>query len=113
MIRIALSKVKLAKDKVGAAPKSSRAALAQAEVATALKSHVAALEAHMMGPPGVPAPVGDELVEALFDRVPDTGPVAERGPDKFVMRAYTIVDDAPLDPEAQHALDVLRETIAG
>ncbi|WP_456629046.1 hypothetical protein [Bradyrhizobium sp. URHC0002] len=62
----------------------------------------------MMGKPGIPAPVAGELVVFLVQRIPDTGPVKERGPDKIVIAPYTIVDDTPLPPGQQLALDTLR-----
>lgn len=78
-----------------------------------LLAHRLAVEEHMMGKPGVAAPVADELVAFLVLRVPDTGPVADRGPDKIVIAQHRIIDDTPLPPEQQQALDVLRETITG
>ena len=83
------------------------------EFAAALEAHRAAVEEHVMGKPGIPAPVADELVAFLVQRIPDAGPVADRGPDKIVIAPYTIVEDTPLPPEQQQALDVLRETITG
>jgi hypothetical protein len=44
-------------------------------------------------------------------RVPQDGPVATRGPDRFVALPYQIVDDTPKTPEQQAAIDLLRETI--
>jgi hypothetical protein len=84
--------------------------------AVALESHRADLEAHRAGKPGIPAPIAPRLhglVDQLILRVPDAGPVADRGPDKFLIAPYRVVDDTPVAPETQHALDVLRETIAG
>jgi len=81
--------------------------------AAALEAHRADLEAHRLGQPGAPAPIADELVDALILRVPDAGPVAERGPDKFVIAPYRIIDDTPVAPEVDQALKVLRETISG
>lgn len=86
------------------------------EFAAALEQHRADLEAHRLGEPDRVAPVAHELVESLVLRVPDKGPVAERGPDKFVVAPYEIVDDTPappVEPDTQRALDVLRETISG
>lgn len=81
------------------------------QFAAAVASHAAALEAHRMGPPGIPAPVAHQLVESAIGRVQQTGPVGERGPDQFVILPYEIVDDTPPTPEAELALQVLRETI--
>jgi hypothetical protein len=67
----------------------------------------------MMGKPGVPAPLSSELVERVVTRVPQDGPVATRGPDRFVALPYQIVDDTVRTPEAEKALGVLRETING
>jgi hypothetical protein len=75
--------------------------------AAALEAHRAAVESHMMGKPGIPAPVAGELVVFLVQRIPDTGPVKERGPDKIVIAPYTIVDDTPLPPGQQLSLDTL------
>jgi len=49
----------------------------------------------------------------LVQRIPDAGPVAERGPDQVVVVPYLIFDDTPIAPDAQHTLSVLRETISG
>lgn len=69
------------------------------EFAAAAEAHRAALEAHRLGPAGVPQPRCDELVEAVVERVPDPNPkVAERGPDRFVVAPYEIVDDRPNAP---------------
>lgn len=79
--------------------------------AVAVEAHRKALEVHMMGPAGKPAPMADELVESVIARQPQPGPVATRGPDKFVVLPYEIFDDAPLTPEQQQAIDTLRATI--
>ncbi len=81
--------------------------------AAALEAHRADVEAHMMGKPGRPAPIVDQLVMDLVRRVPDGGPVADRGPDRIVIAEYEIFDDTPPAPETQQALAVLRETISG
>jgi hypothetical protein len=81
--------------------------------AAAVAAHRAALEAHRLGPAGVAVPIAHELVEALIACVPDSGPVAERGPDRFEIVPYEIFDDTPVAPETQQALDVLRETLSG
>lgn len=81
--------------------------------AATLETHRAAVESHMMGKPGRPAPIASQLVADLVLRVPDTGPVAARGPDRIVISDYEIFDDTPPAPETQQALDVLRETISG
>jgi hypothetical protein len=78
-----------------------------AQFAKAVEAHRKALENHMMGKPGKPAPVHNELIESLIERRPQTGPVATRGPDQFVIRPYEIFDDTPVSP----AVQLLRETI--
>jgi hypothetical protein len=96
-------------------PLSTVVAIADSPEAFAVRiqAHCAALEAHRMGKPGVPAPMEHELVDSLILRIPDSGPVAQRGPDQFVVAGYEILDDTPVDPAVQHALDTLRETISG
>jgi hypothetical protein len=79
--------------------------------AQAVQAHIEALTAHMMGKPGVAAPRHDDIVEQVIARVPQDGPVATRGPDKFIALPYEIVDDTPRTKEQQKAVDVLRETI--
>jgi len=51
------------------------------------------------------------LVEQVIARVPQDGPVATRGPDRFIALPYEIVDDTPKTAEQQTAINVLRETI--
>ena len=81
------------------------------QFALALEAHRAALEKHRIGKAGVAQPVAHPLLDQLVDRVPDVGPVATRGPDKFVILPYEIYDDTPKPPEQAQALKVLRETI--
>src|SRR4051794_23279550 len=84
--------------------------------AAALEAHRGAVEAHMMGKPGVPAPRAHPLIAALVTRVPDVGPVADRGPDKIVIAEHEILDDtppAPVDAGVELALQTLRATISG
>jgi hypothetical protein len=81
------------------------------QFAAAVQQHIEACTAHMMGAPGKPAPRSSELVEAVVARVPADGPVATRGPDKFVALPYQIIDDTPKTPEQQQAINTLRETI--
>lgn len=69
-----------------------------AAFAAALEAHRAAVEAHMMGKPDVPAPIVDELLAALVQRVPDVGPVEQRGPDRIVVGEYEVFDDTPPPP---------------
>jgi DNA-directed RNA polymerase subunit E'/Rpb7 len=78
-----------------------------------VEAHRKALIAHMMGPPGKPAPRAPEVVEAVLLRVPQAGPVATRGPDKFEIVQYEVFDDTPKTPEQEQAISVLRETING
>ena len=79
--------------------------------AKAVKEHRDALEAHLMGKPGKPAPIAPGAVAMVIKRVPQDGPVATRGPDQFVIMPYTIIDDTPFTPEQQRAIDTLRDTI--
>ena len=88
----------------------SRAGSAEA-FAQQVQQHIRALTAHMMGKPGKSMPRADELVELVIQRQPDTGPVAKRGPDKFVVLPYEIIDDTPRTPEQQQAINTLRATI--
>lgn len=82
-----------------------------AAFAAALETHRDALAAHRIGPAKVPAPVSSPLIDSLVQRVPQTGPVATRGPDTFEVLPYVIVDDTPKPPEVATALAVLRETL--
>lgn len=77
------------------------------QFAKAVEAHRKALEAHMMGEPGKPAPRAPDVVEAVIARQPQEGPVAARGPDQFVILPYKIVDDRPVSPEVQ----LLRDSI--
>jgi len=81
------------------------------QFALALEAHRAALEKHRIGKAGVAQPVAHPLLDQLVARVPETGPVATRGPDRFVIVLYEIFDDTPKLPEVDQALKVLRETI--
>lgn len=56
------------------------------------------LEAHRRGKPGIAAPLHHELIDQLVQRIPDTGPVAERKPDQFVVAPFEIIDDTPPPP---------------
>lgn len=80
------------------------------DFAKAVGSHRKALEAHRIGPAGKPAPVASHWVEQVIARVPNQGPVDRRGPDRFEVRPYEIVDDRPMSEEAQRAIATLRET---
>jgi hypothetical protein len=77
------------------------------QFAQAVEAHRKALRLHMMGRPGKPAPIAHPAVEAVIERRPQTGPVATRGPDEFVILPYEIFDDTPVPPEVQ----LLRDTI--
>jgi hypothetical protein len=79
----------------------------------AVADHIRMCTAHMMGKPNQPAPRATEMVESVVARIPQDGPVATRGPDRFVALPYQIIDDTPKTPEQQQALGVLRETING
>lgn len=75
--------------------------------AAALEAHRLDLVAHRSGKPGVPAPAHTPFLDSLIQRVPRGDP----HPDDFVIVPYEIVDDTPRSPEAQKAIDVLRETL--
>lgn len=75
-----------------------------------VQAHIEALTAHRMGPAGKPAPRASELIESVIATQPQDGPVAARGPDRFVALPYEIVDDQ-VTPEQQKAIDTLRSTI--
>jgi hypothetical protein len=79
--------------------------------AQAVQAHIEALTAHRLGPAGKPAPRASELIESVIATQPQDGPVASRGPDRFVALPYEIVDDLPKTPEQQKAIDTLRSTI--
>lgn len=67
-----------------------------------LEAHRAALANHRIGEPDQPAPIAPadhDLLDALILRVPESGPVEGRGPDRFEIAPYKIVDDTPRDPE--------------
>lgn len=82
------------------------------QFAKAVQAHIEACTAHMMGPPGRPAPRSPSvLVEAVVARRPQAGDPATRGPDTFVALPYEIYDDTPMTDEQAQALSVLRETI--
>ena len=75
------------------------------QFAQEVQAHIEALQAHMMGKPGVPAPRSTDLVESVITRQPQDGPVATRGPDRFVALPYEIYDDRPVSPEVQFLRD--------
>jgi len=75
--------------------------------AKAVQAHIEACTKHMMGKPGQPAPRATDVVESVVARVPQDGPVATRGPDRFVALPYEIVDDRVVSPELQ----ILRDSI--
>lgn len=79
--------------------------------AQAVQAHRNALEAHLMGKPGRPAPAASALIESVILRQPQQGDVAKRGPDRFVILPYEIVDDTPRRADQQQAIEVLRETL--
>lgn len=81
MIQIPLSQIK--------SPEAFRAAL---------DAHRTALAEHRVGEPDQPAPIAHELLDQLIQRVPESGPVESRGPDRFEIVPYEIVDDTPPPP---------------
>lgn len=78
--------------------------------AKAIEEHRSALLAHQRSVEK-PIPVHSPWVEAVISRWPQPGPVAERGPDEFLVLPYKIIDDTARTPEEQQAIDVLRETL--
>jgi hypothetical protein len=44
-------------------------------------------------------------VQSVIRRVPQTGPVATRGPDDFVIQQFEYIDDRPVTPEVQALRD--------
>jgi hypothetical protein len=64
----------------------------------ALDAHRTALSDHRLGEPDQPAPIANELLDRLIQRVPEPGPVEDRGPDRFEIAPYEIVDDTPPPP---------------
>lgn len=81
--------------------------------ALAVQAHIEALTTHMMGQAGKPAPRAPDVIERVIMRQVQGGPVATRGPDRFVALPYEIFDDTPKTPEQEKALSVLKETING
>ena len=79
--------------------------------ALAVQAHIEALTAHMMGATGKPAPRAPDIIERVIMRQVQGGPVATRGPDRFMALPYEIYDDTPKTPEQQKAIDTLRSTI--
>lgn len=59
--------------------------------AAEVEAYRMAVEQHQLGEHGVAAPAHSELIESLIVRVPDTGPVAKRKPDKITIAPYEIV----------------------
>lgn len=70
------------------------------------EAYAAALREHIMGPPGSEPRPPHALVAQVVSRIPQSGPVAKRGPDEIVVD-FEIYDDTPVDP----AIQLLRETI--
>lgn len=64
--------------------------------AASLEAHCVALAKHRMAGLGVPVPM--HPFDFLVQRVPDTGPVATRKADTFIIAPYEIVDDTPPVP---------------
>ena len=81
--------------------------------ALAVQAHIEALTNHMMGHAGKPAPRAPDIIERVIMRQAQGGPVATRGPDRFMAMPYEIFDDRSKTPEQEQALNVLRETING
>ena len=75
------------------------------QFAQEVQAHIEALTAHRMGKPGVPAPRASELIESVIATQSQEGPVATRGPDRFVALPYEIFDDRPVSPEVQFLRD--------
>lgn len=75
-----------------------------------VERHRAALVAHQASV-DKPVPAASLWVETVIVRRPQSGPVAQRGPDDFVVLPYTVIDDTPRTPEQEKAMAVLRETV--
>lgn len=76
-----------------------------------IEAHRTALIAHQQSE-NVAIPVHSQWVDQVISRRPQTGPVAQRGADEFVVLPYQVIDDTPRTPEAELAVKVLRETIS-
>ncbi len=72
---------------------------------TEVEAFRAALKRHQNGKTGKPAPTASPLVASVVTRVPQSGPVATRGPDDIVVLPYEIIDDRPVSPEIQALRD--------
>ena len=70
-----------------------------------VQAHIEALTAHRMGPVGKAAPRASEIIERVIASQSQDGPVAMRGPDRFVALPYEIYDDRPVSPEVQFLRD--------
>jgi hypothetical protein len=85
--------------------------------AQAVQAHIEACTKHQMskganpGERGTPAPRASDVIESVIARVPLDGPVATRGPDRFVALPYEIIDDTPKTPEQKKTIETLRATI--
>ena len=75
--------------------------------ALAVQAHIEALTNHMMGHAGKPAPRAPDIIERVIMRQAQGGPVATRGPDRFMAMPYEIFDDRPVSP----AVQILRDSI--
>ena len=82
------------------------------EFAAAVEAHRKACHIHMMGRTGRPAPIAPDHIKAVIYRKTQDGPVAERGPDEFVVLPYEIVDDRPVSPEIQLLRDSVQRPIS-
>ena len=71
----------------------------------AVDAHIQALQSHMMGATGKPPPRASDLIERVIMRQAQGGPVATRGPDRFMALPYEIFDDRPVTPEVQFLRD--------
>jgi hypothetical protein len=77
----------------------------EADFAEEVTTYIAALKKQQMGKPGMPAPSASQFATLVVARQPQSGPVATRGPDDFVVLPYSIVDDRPVSPEIQALRD--------
>jgi hypothetical protein len=85
-----------------------------AEFAKAVEAHRQAMEDHRSGEPGIAVPVHEERwVNAVIIAAPDTGPVATRGPDKFIIWPYTVIDDTPPPPTLDERKAALLSVLHG
>ncbi len=73
------------------------------QFAAAVQAHRQALTDYLAGQPGLPIPIAGYDVESVIQRVPREGDPATRGPDRFVILDYEIIDDTVPEYQTQPA----------